>query len=131
MCESQEIRYVHRMEHPQYSEVLECGRICSGHLEENRGAAERREVILKNVAARRSRWLDRQWTTSSNGNPMIRTNGFMVTVFRRRQYFRVSAYDAVADDTRFPRESFEHEDEAKLAGFDAMMVLLARRESGK
>lgn len=33
MCESQTIRFVHHMEHPDYSQVLEVGCICAGHME--------------------------------------------------------------------------------------------------
>lgn len=30
MCEAQEIRYVHHMEHPNYSGSLGCGCVCAG-----------------------------------------------------------------------------------------------------
>ena len=33
MCESQIVRYVHYMEHHSYSEILEVGCICAGHME--------------------------------------------------------------------------------------------------
>jgi hypothetical protein len=30
MCENQDIRYVHQMQHPDYPHILECGCVCAG-----------------------------------------------------------------------------------------------------
>ncbi len=29
MCENQDIRYVHQMQHPDYPHILECGCVCA------------------------------------------------------------------------------------------------------
>src|SRR4051794_39614902 len=42
MCERQEIRSVHHMEHPDYPGSLRCGCICAGHMEEDLTGAQRR-----------------------------------------------------------------------------------------
>jgi hypothetical protein len=52
MCEVQEIRFVHIMEHPGYPGSLRCGCVCAGHLEANYKAARDRERGLKAVRSR-------------------------------------------------------------------------------
>ena len=56
MCERQDIRYVHAMQHPDYPETLHCGCICAGHMEEDVERARRREASMKNAARRRAAW---------------------------------------------------------------------------
>jgi len=51
MCETQEIRYVHHMEHPDYRESLGVGCICAQHMENDYEAPRRRERTLRNAAA--------------------------------------------------------------------------------
>ena len=43
MCEIQDVRYVHVMEHANYAETLRVGCICAGHMEENLVGARLRE----------------------------------------------------------------------------------------
>ena len=33
MCETQDIRYIHYMEHPEYSHILEVGCVCAENME--------------------------------------------------------------------------------------------------
>jgi hypothetical protein len=47
MCETQEIRYVHVMTHPDYDGELGCGCVCAGNMEENLTGAQEREKKLK------------------------------------------------------------------------------------
>jgi hypothetical protein len=47
MCESQEIRYVHIMSHPEFHEELRCGVVCAGHMAEALSAAREREKEFK------------------------------------------------------------------------------------
>ncbi|WP_040441047.1 hypothetical protein, partial [Roseibium aggregatum] len=61
MCENQDIRYVHQMQHPEYPDILECGCVCAGKMEEDYTAASRQETESKNLARRRARWLTRKW----------------------------------------------------------------------
>lgn len=81
MCENQEIRYVHQMQHPNYPDILDCGCVCAGKLEENYAAASKRESDSKNLAQRRARWLTRKWKVSTNGNDYLKTDGFHIVVF--------------------------------------------------
>src|SRR5262249_6875738 len=43
MCESQEVRYVHIMTHPNYKGQLEVGCVCAGNMGEGYAVASRRE----------------------------------------------------------------------------------------
>src|SRR4051794_9059202 len=74
MCEQQEIRYAHHMEHPQYSGTLVVGCVCAEHMESDLVAPKRREQQLKSASARRTRWLTRRWRTSAKGNAFINTD---------------------------------------------------------
>jgi hypothetical protein len=67
MCESQAIRYVHQMKHPEYPDELGVGCVCAEHMETDKGASRSREKDLKNVAEKRKRWLTRKWRLSEKG----------------------------------------------------------------
>ena len=54
MCETQEIRYVRRVEHPDYREAPGVGRICAENMENDYETPRRRERILRNAAQLRS-----------------------------------------------------------------------------
>ena len=47
MCGLQKIRFVHMMQHPDYPEVLACGRICAGHMEGNLARATERDREMR------------------------------------------------------------------------------------
>lgn len=77
MCESQTIRYVHHMQHPDYPGVLQVSCVCAGHMEGNLAASRARKLHeepswkkkslnftgLENISQRQSshqgRWLSR------------------------------------------------------------------------
>ena len=61
MCETQDIRYVHHMEHPNYPETLVVGCVCAEHMENDYEGPRRREKALRNAAQRKRRWLSRKW----------------------------------------------------------------------
>ena len=131
MCETQEIRYVHVMSHPRFEGELRCGCVCAGKMEESYSAARERESRLRNAAARRSRWLRRQWRTSRQGNPYLNTDGMNVTVFRgQNDLWRIRIVDRADDETQFSRRRYRSEDRAKLAAFDAMIFLKSRGWGG-
>jgi hypothetical protein len=81
MCETQNIRYVHYMEHPDYAGSLGCGCVCAEKMEGDYVGPRRREAVLKASGARRKRWLSRKWKVSARGNPYLNTDGFNITVF--------------------------------------------------
>ena len=83
MCETQTIRYVHYMEHPDYEEVLGVGSVCAGHMEENYTAPKERENQLRQRAPRLAKWMQRRWRWSQKGNPFINHMGFNIVLYRR------------------------------------------------
>jgi hypothetical protein len=68
MCDSQIIRYVHYMSHPNYATELKVGCDCAGHMEGNLLNAHKRDNVLKSRSAKRKRWLTRKWQISQSGN---------------------------------------------------------------
>lgn len=131
MCETQEIRFVHSMEHPNYPVALAVGCVCAGHMEEDSEGARRRESAVRNTASRKSRWLSRKWKVSAKGNPYLRTrDGFHVVVFPANPT-RTQWGGKVEDTTNgrkiFARQTFPSQDAAKLAAFDTIVVLKAQR----
>ena len=83
MCETQAIRYLHYMEHPDYDGVLGVGSVCAGHMEEDYAAAREREKQARSRFNRRVRWLEAKWRVSARGNHYLNRNGFNVVVYRR------------------------------------------------
>jgi hypothetical protein len=122
MCEVQEIRYVHEMEHPDYGTLLHVGCICAGHMEEDLVGARKRETDFKERLSRRVRWLSRTWRTSMNGNSFLNTHdGFNIVVFKQRGGGWGARYiDKGTGFTRFSQRFYASRNAAKLAAFDAI-----------
>ncbi len=78
MCETQDIRYIHHMEHPDHPESLEVGCVCAEHMENDYEGPRRRERAL-----RKRRWLTRRWKTSAKDNDYLNTDGMNITNFQR------------------------------------------------
>jgi hypothetical protein len=121
MCEFQTIRFVHVMQHRDYSTPLRCGCECAGKMSGDYEAAEQRERLAKNVASRRARWLVRNWKTSNKGYDYLKTDGFLITVFPDGSRWKACVADSVSDRKQFSSRTFPTEDKAKLAAFDAMV----------
>lgn len=121
MCETVTIRYVHTMSHPKYPHELECGCVCSGHMEEDLRAARVRETAIRNRAARRRNWPKlKAWHLSRSGNLTIEKDGCRVTVFEREGSYKISA-GRVGTEPRFGRKTYPSKGAALLASFDAFM----------
>ena len=116
MCETQSIRYVHYMEHPDYGAVLRVGRVCAGHMEEDYRAAQERERQAKSIANRRTRWMKAQWKNSQRSNSYINRNGFNVVLYRSsgRLAYRIKERQA---ERSWSKSGFATENDAKLAAF--------------
>ena len=124
MCETQEIRYVHYMRHEEHEEVLGVGCVCAQNMEHDYEGPRRRENALRNAAKRRSRWVERKWRTSRKGNPYLNTDGLNITIFHvRRMGWRARIIDRMTEEEKTSRRAYRTQDEAKLAAFDAMIIL--------
>jgi hypothetical protein len=130
MCESQEIRYVHHMHHPDYSDTLEVGCICAGHMEENVKGAKNREDAIKRAGARRKRWLNlKGWHLSRNGNSTISKDGYQVTIFKQRDHWSGAITTERTGAKTFAKRKYRTEDAAKLGAFDGVLWLQSKARS--
>lgn len=125
MCESQTIRYVHHMEHPDYPEVLQVGCVCAGHMEGDLAASRAREASMKSRAAKRKRWTTRAWKVSAKGNPNIKADGYRVTVYQRGGGWACTVAALDNSNVQHSRRNFKTINEAKLAAFDHITKLLS------
>lgn len=121
MCETQEIRYVHIMEHSDYPEPLHVGRVCAEHMEEDYVRPKNREKRLKTLARRRSAWPQRKWQLSRQGNPYVNLEGFNLTVFRKTGGFGVTVTKRQTGASRSGGKTFPDEALAKAAALNALM----------
>ena len=131
MCEKQEIRYVHSMEHPNYPETLDVGCVCAGRMEEDYAAPRERESELRNAAGRRRRWAKSKWRASAKGNPYRNVAPYNIVVYLKGRDgeqetwgFRVT--NRATEDSTYSRKPYASEDEAKLRAFDAIEWMKAR-----
>ncbi|MEA2898149.1 MAG: hypothetical protein QOJ84_3764 [Bradyrhizobium sp.] len=131
MCETQEIRYVHTMHHPDYLTELGVGCICAERMEDDYLRPRQREKALRSAAGRKKRWLSRAWKVSARGNPFINTDGFNITIFHNaddswggRIEERETGRSVVS------KRKYQSEDAAKLAAFDGMVFLKTKRGWG-
>lgn len=126
MCEAQSIRFVHYMENPAYHEVLACGCICAGHMEQDLIGARVRDQSMRSRGSKRTRWLTRRWRVSSKGNEWIEADGCRVTIFPKGDRWRAAVISVEGSYQHFSRRSYASENEAKLAAFDLITRLLLR-----
>ncbi len=130
MCLRESIRYVHHMQHPGYADTVAAGCMCAEKMEDDYSlgsrpsAAKQREAILRNATSRRGRWLSLQsWRTSKKGNPWIKKDGLIVTVFAADARFKFSIKLNAGNKSYFSSRSYLTADAAKLASFDALTLL--------
>ena len=71
MCETVMVRYVHTMRHADYPDILECGCVCAGHMEEDVDRARRRESDFQNKQKRRQTWLHSSSWHGSRTRPTV------------------------------------------------------------
>jgi hypothetical protein len=129
MCERQDVRYVHYMQHPDYPSVLQCGCICAGHMEENLTGAQRRDETMRSASRRRRAWPDRKsWKLSQKGNFYIKAEGYQVTVFQKGSAWSAVNSQPSTGFERFARRSYPTVRSAQLAAFDALMFLQSSRK---
>jgi len=125
MCEWQEVRYVHTMEHDDYPDLLEVGCDCAGRMEEDRKRARRRERVLKNRGRRRANWLSsKKWKVSAKGNDWIKTPDHRVIIRSAGQRWTFTVVDQHA--AHHDSTTFSTADEAKLAAFDFIWPAVSR-----
>ena len=128
MCETSMVRYVHRMEHPNYSEPLEVGCVCAGHMEGDLVASRAREISMKSRSGKRKRWLSRKWKTAASGNSYIVADGYRITVYPKGKLWRAKVVNVETNEIRDSEKQYKTSDEVKLAAFDYITAKLAKQE---
>ena len=123
MCEDKPIRYVHLMEHSDYPELLGCGCVCAGKMEDSYLGAHKREADVKNAARRRTRWLARKWKISQSGNHYVKTDGFHIVVFQKSGSWSGTITRLDTEEATLAQRLYPTQDQAKLAAFDGMIWL--------
>ena len=122
MCETQEIRFVHNMEHPNYPHVLGVGCVCAEHMEGDYVAAKQREKRAISIAGRRARWMKGPVERIPQGNPFINRNGFNVVLYPYAGGWAYKVEDG--DSGQLSRGSgYGTLDEVKLAAFEKFIEL--------
>jgi hypothetical protein len=126
MCESQHIRYIHYMKHPDYKEILRAGCICAGHMEANLINAKKRDDFMKSRSDKRKRWLNhRGWKISKKGNDWIKTEGFLIVMKSHDTYWSGLIRSENDSFKKWSRRKYQSINEAKLAVFDYLTKILA------
>lgn len=126
MCESQEIRFVHHMQHKDYPKVLKVGCDCAGYMEGSLKNAKDRDKSIKSRALKRKRWLTRNWPISQKGNERIKTKGFYITVYVKNNDWSYSIFHQDKKNIN-SRSGYDTSDAAKLAAFDHFDQLIKLR----
>ncbi len=128
MCEKQEIRYVHVLEHPEYDGPLSVGCICAEAMEEDYTEPREREQRLKGIAARRRRWEERDWDVSAKGNYYTTLPGYVVAVIPDNNGgWRLWIKDRSSERRQRGSKSYPTEGHAMIAGFDAVLWMEKRQ----
>lgn len=121
MCESVDIRFVHHMQHPDYSDILAVGCVCAEHMEQDYVRPKEREKRLRSAASRRRTWANRQWRVSERGNPYLNSEGFNLTVFSRGSRWTVSVANRANGNSRIGVKTYESMETAKAAALNALL----------
>ena len=116
MCGHEQIRFVHIMEHDEYDGRLSAGCICAEKMLGDSAGPKQREQRLRNKATRKRNWLSLKWKVSKKGNPWLKKDGMVLTVFA--DTFR-HGYWGYGIDGAFSKGKYASEDAAKLALFEA------------
>ncbi|WP_320188718.1 hypothetical protein RMS29_025385 (plasmid) [Agrobacterium rosae] len=121
MCESVEIRYVHFMEHPDYTETLAVGCVCAEHMEDDYVRPREREKDLRRLSGRRRSWAGRKWRISQNGNSYINTEGFNIVIYNRDNGFVVSVARRESGKRQAGKQIYPALPDAKASALKALL----------
>ena len=117
MCETQTIRYVHYMTHPDYEGVLGVGCVCAEHMEENYTAPKERENQLRQRAPRLAKWMQRNWRLSKSGNQFYNHMGFNIVLYLTMNGWAYRITNRETGEAR-RKNGFPTQDRAKQSSFD-------------
>lgn len=125
MCEHAEVRYVHLMEHVNYSETLKVGCVCAERMENDYVNPRMRENKFKSTAKRKSNWKKRKWKISRKGNFYTEVDGLVIVIFPRnlngQEGWSLSVKNKNTEKQQFGQILYLSVEEAKIAAFTALI----------
>lgn len=124
-CDQEHIRYVHVLSHREYPDTMRVGCICSCHLTEDYVNPKRREREVRNLAAKRKRFVTTNWGRNRYGGETKEVDGYRITVSQKRDGFRI--WINGKEGSRF----YAAAEIAKATAFDTVRKLEAKRVLGK
>ena len=91
-------------------------------MEDDYFAAQKRERRAKSIPGRRAKWMNAEWKLTSNGNPRINRNGFIIVVSQSYDRWRYWIKEREGERER-SQTGFASEEAAKLAAFECFIEL--------
>lgn len=82
MCGNGTVRYIHYLEHDDYSEDIKVGSECSKKLAENYSMASFVETYIKKYPTEKSKWSNKSWKISRSGNPYLKHDEYIITIYK-------------------------------------------------
>lgn len=121
MCESQEIRFTHTMQHPDYPKLLTVGCICAGNMEQDLVRASERDRKMRKRADAYKRLGKLKWKESHSGNPYIKYHGFITSVFEEKGCFGIAIKHSESVYCRFSERYYPTPEAAQLAALKTIL----------
>lgn len=123
MCEHQEIRYVHTMQHPVYPVTLDVGCDCAGHMEEDKQGAKKREQALRNKVSRLERFIEGDWGYTNKGNLKKKKDGYLVVLQEVEGGWKGLLIHLAHDKSTFAKYVHPTLKDAMKAAFESVEIL--------
>lgn len=116
MCNQEGIRFVHIMEHPNYSDQLRVGYKCAEKMEDDYVNPKSRESELRNKHNRRHNFLKKEWRYNKKGNYTLKYKGHSITVMPSK--FKEDEYGVI-----FNRKSAWTYNGSKIKSFSIAKIV--------
>lgn len=127
MCQSQTIRYVHIMEHPNYSSKLEVGCVCAENMENTKIKPKKRQASFVRRNKNRVNWTsNKNWKKSKKGNLYINSNKCFVIVYNYNGAWGTSVEDRVTTK-KYSSKYYSSANDAKLKAYDIITTIMLMR----
>jgi hypothetical protein len=126
MCEVVEIRWVHRMTHPDYPDELGVGCICAEHMEDDYVGPKLREQRAQSRARRRQGWGRRQWYRAPgheyDGNWWyLNSDGYHLDVWRDGTGWLVCVTNRASQRSQRGKREYPTREIAQAKALDALL----------
>lgn len=84
MCGQEKIRYVHILQHPNFSGELRVGCICAEHMTDDYINPQKKERELKNRLNRKKNFMRKEWQERSEGKYLLRYKGEIIMIMKSK-----------------------------------------------